>query len=238
MLIINVNLNNQTITCTPETQLAEKSLGKVFCKITKNEEWAGLSLRLIFKLIGTTGAQITRQVIVNDETAVPVPAECLQAGELFISAVGNQGDSVRMTAGKMDAGIRIDPVMALRAAYADQLTPSEFEQLLSMIGNLNDLQTPDKHSIVEAINWIKNNSSSGSGSVSSVNGQTGDVHITAADVGAVTMVNGQTNVVDLGADDVGAIAKPSQQDAGKIPVANSSGGVIWTEVENAEETYY
>lgn len=46
--------------------------------------------------------------------------------------------------------------------------------------------------------------SAGGGAVDSVNGQTGVVTLTAADVGATESVNGQTGVVTLTASDVGA----------------------------------
>ena len=65
------------------------------------------------------------------------------------------------------------------------LTPEgEAERILAMIGNLSDLSTEEKQTLVAAINEAA--SKGGGGAVSSVNGQTGDVELTADDVGAIS----------------------------------------------------
>lgn len=156
MLIIDVKLQGQTITVSAP-DLAEQSLGKLFCRIDADSEWDGLALRLIFQLRGRE--TITREVVVTDPLSVPVPDACIRPGQLYIAAVGVEGEHTRMTAGYMQFGIPISPIVALTADAAEQLSPTEYEQLLAIIGPVQDLQTDDKDTLVAAINWLKNNGS-------------------------------------------------------------------------------
>ena len=157
-MTIAVLLKGQTITATAP-ELAEQSLGKLFCKIDADQEWDGLDLKLVFQLRSGKCEPITRQVRVSDPLAVPVPDACIRPGELFIAAVGESGTHTRMTAGYMPFGIPISPIIALTAKAAEQLTTSEFEQLMTIIGPMAQLETEDKDSLVAAINWLKNNGS-------------------------------------------------------------------------------
>lgn len=77
------------------------------------------------------------------------------------------------------------------------------------------------------------NEQGGGGAVNSVNGQTGDVVLTASDVGAlpdtyvapVDSVNGQTGVVVLDADDVGALPDTTVIPDSTSDLVNDSGFV-------------
>jgi hypothetical protein len=75
----------------------------------------------------------------------------------------------------------------------------------------------------------------GTGAVSSVNGETGDVVLSAADVGAVSTVNGQTGTVTLTAANVGAVASVNGQtnvvtltaaNVGAVSSVNGETGVV------------
>lgn len=153
---IQIRLTGQTLTATAPN-LAELSLGKLFCTLEADSEWDSLSIRLIFQL-KSSGAPVTREVQVTDFQSVPVPEACIRAGHLYITAVGIQGDSVRLTTGHMLHGIPISPVMALSASGAETLSPTEYEQLLGLLGPLSQLKTGRKDHLVGAINWLCTNS--------------------------------------------------------------------------------
>ena len=155
---IQIKLTGQTLTAAAPV-LAEQSLGKLFCSLEADQEWDGLSIRLIFQL-KSSGEPITREVQVDDFSSIPVPEACIRAGRLYITAVGTEGDLVRLTTGHMPCGIPISPVQALSAGPAEKLTISEYERLLDMVGNLSALKTGDKRNLVSAVNWLKTNAGS------------------------------------------------------------------------------
>lgn len=157
---IQITLTGQTLTArAPE--LAEQSLGKLFCSLEADEEWNDLSIRLIFRL-KSEGEPVTREVPVTDFNFIPVPEACIRSGRLYITAVGVRGDSVRLTTGCMPFGIPISPVLALSASAAEKLSPSEYEQLLGLIGPLSQLKTGRKDHLVGAINWLRDAGGTGS----------------------------------------------------------------------------
>ena len=162
---IQIKLAGQTLTAAAPV-LAEQSLGKLFCSLEADAEWDNLSIRLIFQLKSDDSPTVSREVQVQDFSSIPVPEACIRSGYLYITAVGIQGDSVRLTTAHMPFGIPISPVPALSAATAEELTPTEYEQLLGMLGPLNQLETGRKDHIVGAINWLKDTGSGGGSAAS------------------------------------------------------------------------
>lgn len=158
---IQITLTGQTLTAkAPE--LAEQSLGKLFCTLEADSEWDDLSIRLIFHL-KSQGEPVEREVQVTDFSSIPVPDACIRSGRLYITAVGVQGDSVRLTTGCMPFGIPISPVLALSASAAERLSPSEYEQLLGLLGPVSQLRTGRRDNLVGAVNWLNDMLGTGTG---------------------------------------------------------------------------
>ena len=124
-------------------------------------------------------------------------------------------------------------------------TPSLAEQMQSIIGNLRDLETEDRESIVAAINYALNNSTSGGianetdPTVPAWAKEQNKPTYNKSEIGLsnvdnvrqyskdnpppypVTTVNGKTGEVKLSADDVGARPNtwtPSASDVGALPL--------------------
>ena len=136
-MFIDVNIRGQELTAS-DIILAEGSLNKLFCRVTADSEWDGLSVRFIYRNVNATGI-VEREVIANDLSSVPVAPECIRNGYLFITAVGvADGGNTRLTTAPMQFGKYISPVAALIAAAPDAVTPTRFEQLLSLIGELRN----------------------------------------------------------------------------------------------------
>ena len=134
-MIIDVRLTGQLLEAAvvgikSDPVLAEKSRGKHVCMITADEEWDGMAIKLIYRSVNAAG-EISREETATDRTAVPVPAEVLRAGRLYITAVGmaDEGNEI-LTSARMRSGLLISPVDSLDAPGADTLTPSQYEQLL------------------------------------------------------------------------------------------------------------
>lgn len=152
-MTIEVKLRGQTLFAKWQ-QLAEKSLGKLYCSVTADAEWDDLALSAIFRVV-TPLQEIARQVTVTDLSAVPVPAECIVAGDLYITFVGvAESGAVRLATADMRRPITIDPVTALAAQLPGEVTPEQFDQLLALIGAVSNLDTGDKSSLVAAINEV------------------------------------------------------------------------------------
>lgn len=151
-MLIPVTIRGQLLTAQQIT-LAEKSLNKLFCKVDADEEWDGLAMSFIFRSINATGV-VEREVVPADINAVRVPPECIRAGHLFITAIGvEEGGTVRLTTADMPYGLYISPVAALAAGAPDSITPTQFEQLLSLIGPVSKLDTNAKN-LADAINEV------------------------------------------------------------------------------------
>lgn len=171
-MFIDVNLRGQELT-TSDIILAEGSLNKLFLRVTADSEWDGLSLRFVFRNVNATGS-IEREVIASDLSAVPVAPECIRVGHLFITAVGvADGGATRLTTADMPFGKKISPVAALMATAPDAITPTQFEQMLSLIGSVSNLDTEAKN-VCDAVNEVL----AGVGSVSNLD--TDDVQLVAA----------------------------------------------------------
>ena len=149
-MLIHVTIRGQLLTASAIT-LAEKSQNKLFCKVDADEEWDGLAMRFIFRSINATG-MVEREVVPENLEAVQVPPECIRAGHLFITAIGVAGEgTVRLTTADMPYGLYISPVAALSAGVPDNISPTQFEQLLSLIGPVSKLDTNAKN-LADAIN--------------------------------------------------------------------------------------
>ena len=127
--------------------LAEQTVGKLYCSIEADSEWDGLAIRLVFRNINALG-QVARSEVVRDFSAVEVPPECIVPGFLFINAVGvAENGAVRLTTADMPVGLTIEKVSGMDAPTASPVMPSEYDKLLSLIGNLADVPVQDTSSV-------------------------------------------------------------------------------------------
>ena len=152
-MIIQLNLKGQVLTAIAP-DLAEQSINKLFCSISADEEWDGLAIRLVFRSLNKLGI-VARQAVVTDRTAVPVPPAVIRPGVLYINAIGvGDNGSVQLTTGDMDVGLKIKKVSALTAAAAEAITPTEYNELLSLIGDLSLIDIEDTGSVAAVFSLI------------------------------------------------------------------------------------
>lgn len=135
-MTINLKISGQTLT-VDAPELAEKSIGKLFCVIDADAEWDGLTMRLIFRSVSKVNL-IARQTVVTDRASVEVPAEVIRQGYLYINAVGvADGGAVQLTTGDMEVPFEIKSVTGLSAATGTAVSPTQYDELLSLIGDLS-----------------------------------------------------------------------------------------------------
>ncbi len=134
--------------------LAEHSVSKLFCRIEADGEWDGLAMRLIFRSINEIGL-IARSTVVTDRSSVEVPAECIRSGYLFINAVGiGENGMTRLTTSDMVVGLKINSSTVMDPASDNPVQPSEYDQLLAVLGDLSSVPAEDTASVAVILRFL------------------------------------------------------------------------------------
>lgn len=126
----------------------------------KDNEWDSLTKTIVFKHRG-----IVKDIVLNDSMQViKIPWECMQYADedLFIGVIG-EGNGQIVIPTIWD---RLTTVLQGTKHGEETLnpTPSVYEQIVSLIGNLDGLSTESKSNIVDAINEVNSKIQSGGGS--------------------------------------------------------------------------
>lgn len=152
-MLIDITVHGQTLTASAPT-LAAGSIGKLFCRLSLDDEWDGLNIKMLFRSVSAINVE-SRSILVDNFDKIGVPPEVICEGSLYISVCGTAADgTIRMTTATMTNPIYIFPSGILSAPVAGEITPNIADQLLSRIGILSDLDTEAKGSLVAAINEL------------------------------------------------------------------------------------
>lgn len=136
------------VMAVPET-LTSGMIGKEVC-FSFSEEWKGLSKVAVF-----SSGKIKRDVVLND-SVILIPPEVLETPMryLYVGVYGVSGDgtlvipTIRVKGPFIEAGT--DP----SGAPGTEPTLAVWAQMLSAVGNLMDLKTENKDSLVAAVNEL------------------------------------------------------------------------------------
>lgn len=159
-MIVDFSVAKQKIIWPKERFFIEGSVGHVYLRCSFDSDWDGLSKQIIF-----TNGDISRAVLLTDNEPVCVPYEVLMKGKLFISIVGLGADGVkRLTTRKMILPVAILEAGAIEGDNPDEYTPQLWEQALTAIGDMRDLKTSDRTSLVNALNEVILRGGNGEGS--------------------------------------------------------------------------
>ena len=139
----------------------ELSRNVVFLELSFDEEWSGAAVTILFSNDFVENGKTYQKIWNNDP--VPVPTEVLETGMLRIGCVGLlDGGETRITTARMERGVQILRCGGIIGVDPAGETPELWEQLLASMGQLGDLQTEDKSSLVAAINEVLQFGGSGS----------------------------------------------------------------------------
>ena len=145
-------------------RVVELSRNVVYLELEFDAEWDGAAITVLFSNDFVENGK-TYQKIWNNEP-IPVPTEVLETGMLRIGCVGLlDGGKTRITTARMERGVQILRCGGIIGVDPAGETPELWEQLLASMGQLGDLQTKDKSSLVAAINEVLSQVGTGSGSV-------------------------------------------------------------------------
>lgn len=144
--------------CGPMRPTIELSRNVVYLELAFDAEWDGASVTVLFE---HSSLQAPVAVLWTGEP-VAVPGECLVTGELRIGCVGlKDGGETRITTARMERSIFVHRCGGIFGIDPEEQTPELWEQVMAAIGQLSDLKTTDKTTIVAAINEVLSKVSTG-----------------------------------------------------------------------------
>ena len=133
--------------------VVELSRNLVFLELEFDSEWDGAAITVLFFNDFVENGKPYKQIWNNKP--VSVPPEVLETGMLRIGCVGLlDGGETRITTARMERGVQILRCGGIIGVDPAGETPELWEQLLASMGQLGDLQTEDKSSLVAAINEV------------------------------------------------------------------------------------
>lgn len=186
-MIINIKLVGSQLSVIDPPVIAAESANTVRFRLEADAEWAGLTTTVVFRRVFPFGVD-ARSVVAAPGTVYPVPPEVLHAGWLYIGAKGvAQNGQIVLTTAKMGTPLRVNESEADAAASSGSITPSMADQILALIGDVSNLDTSSKSSLVNAINEVNKKA------VKSVNGvqpdEGGNVEVAAGGLQIVRAVH-------------------------------------------------
>lgn len=129
--------------------LTSGAVNVFFCEFTFDSNWDGLDRTAIF-----VAGSVSVSVILNSTNSCAIPWEVLQYANrtLMVGVYGTMGETLVLptiwaSLGKVLPG-------ANDGDFSQPPSPSVYQQLLESIGDLENLDTNDKSSLVAAINEI------------------------------------------------------------------------------------
>ena len=162
-MTLKYKVENQVLhPCGPMRKTIELSRNVVYLELAFDTEWDGASVTVLFE---NSGLQEPVAVLWTGEP-VAVPAECLITGELRIGCVGlKDAGETRLTTLRMARGLQIYKCAGIAGISTEEQTPELWEQVQAVIGNMADLQTTDKTTLVAAINEVLSQVGTGGGTI-------------------------------------------------------------------------
>ena len=132
----------------------------VFAQFALDSEWDGLSVTAVFS--NDFGPGSVSVPLMGREVAVP--PEVLVEGRLRASLVGlRDGGNYRLTTAYMNKPVIVHRAGDLIGLQPEDTTPELWEQVLAIIGPMDELATIEKQTLVAAINEAYRSGGGGGG---------------------------------------------------------------------------
>lgn len=231
--------------------LVSDSINVYPCKFQFSAEWNDLVKTAVFRA-GSTAIE----VLLDENYECNIPWEVLLKDklDLYVGCYGTKGEDLILNTTWTNIG-KIYEGTKNKAVPGEDPTPDIYTQIISSIGDLNNLETSDKSNLVNAINEVKNTSGSGGGGteptpvgVASFNGRTGAVipkqgDYTAEMVGAVSTFDFETfrenteeDINRLTSDTSDKVDKTGGTVTGPIMFSDSAATMAYTYEDEPVET--
>lgn len=159
MITIVVDKTRLDISGRDEYQLTAGMANVVQCQFVFSDDWSDLSKTAVF-----TNGKTTVDVVLADEYTCNIPHEILTTPltTALVGVYGTDGDVVVLPTIWGGLGV-VYPAADPSGDESVDPTLPVWQQILGQIGNLSDLATMSKDSLVSAINELYKTGGSGSG---------------------------------------------------------------------------
>lgn len=148
-------------------------------------DWRGLTRTACFRTVYNRKVEQKFEILLDETNICNIPWELLvnHGRELEVGVYGTNGDDLILNTIWFPLGTIYEGAKNVDPSTPNEPTPDVYQQILSNIGNMEELETDNKDSLVDAINEVYNKVGSGVGPdgplpssfVTSFNGRTGDV---------------------------------------------------------------
>ena len=147
--MIQLSATKASLSVEQTELLTSGAVNVFFCQFDFDSNWSGLDRTAVF----VAGSESV-SVLLDNTNSCAVPWEVLQypGRTLMVGVYGTTGNTLVLPTIWGNVGI-IQPG-ASPSDEPQEPTPSVYQQLLATIGNLSELDTNDKSSLVAAINEI------------------------------------------------------------------------------------
>lgn len=147
--MIQLTAQKASLQVSQTETLTAGAVGVFQCQITFSDDWDGLSANAVF-----TAGQVSAQVSVGSGGIITIPWEVLEnpCPLLRVGVYGMQGSGIVLPTIWASLGSVLPSASPVENTQPP--TPSVYQQLLADIGNLENLDTTDKSSLVAAINEL------------------------------------------------------------------------------------
>lgn len=205
--------SDRTIKVSKNDILVSDSVNVYPVKFNFSPEWKNLAKTAVFRTVFNKKVEDSYEILLDDSNICNIPWELLlKHGRLLQAGVyGTQSDDLIRNTIWVPLGEVYEGAKNIDMAdnHPEEPTPDVYQQILSQMGNLEDLETEDKSSLVGAINEVLNSIGSGVGpdgplpaGVASFNSRTGAVMPMAGDytaemVGATPVENFDKHLDDF-----------------------------------------
>lgn len=156
--MFSLTATKNILSLTQSETITSGSVNAYQCSFAFDPDWDGLTKTAVF-----VGSGTSISILLDSTNQVTIPWETIQyyGGPLIVGVYGTANDAVVLptiwcTLGIIQAGTDL-------GEDAANPTPSVYVQILTSIGNLDELDTEAKNSLVAAINEIYSSSGGGGG---------------------------------------------------------------------------
>ncbi len=140
-----IHLIGKTLRANPGAIIVANSVGVEKFTVEADGSWQGLTKTVYFR-----SGDIVKEVLCT-ASEQNIPPEVLNKGPLWISAVG-RANGIQKNTAKQTVSVMVMESGDTDGEDPDSYTPALWEQALAAIGDLSELETEEKQSLVKAIN--------------------------------------------------------------------------------------
>lgn len=136
--------------------LVSDSVNVYPCKFSFTADWKGLIRTVVFRSVYNKKPEQTFEILLDNTNTCNIPWELLvdYGRDLEVGVYGTKGEDLILNTIWAPLGKIYEGAKNVES-HPEEPTPDVYQQILSQIGNIQDLETDNKSSLVDAVNEVK-----------------------------------------------------------------------------------